>query len=60
MWPRRPCNESRLQWEVEVCGELFKKDMDHIHPQFWCNLTYFIRCVQVFIGTCWVHREIKH
>uniref|UniRef100_H3C2N2 Receptor activity-modifying protein 3 n=1 Tax=Tetraodon nigroviridis TaxID=99883 RepID=H3C2N2_TETNG len=41
-WPRRPCNESRLQWEVEVCGEVFKKDMDHIHPQYWCNLTYFI------------------
>nr|XP_020465913.1 receptor activity-modifying protein 3-like isoform X2 [Monopterus albus] len=36
------CNESRLQWEVEVCGEDFKQDMAHIDPQYWCNLTYFI------------------
>ncbi|XP_073344983.1 receptor activity-modifying protein 3-like [Pagrus major] len=36
------CNESRLQWEVEVCGEGFKRDMDRIDPQNWCNLTHFI------------------
>ncbi|XP_059183479.1 receptor activity-modifying protein 3-like isoform X2 [Centropristis striata] len=42
--PPRPgiCNESRLQWEVEVCGENFKRDMGHIDPQYWCNLTHFI------------------
>ncbi|TNM96393.1 hypothetical protein fugu_016054 [Takifugu bimaculatus] len=40
--PWRPCNESRLQWEVEVCGEDFKKEMDHIKLQYWCNLTHFI------------------
>lgn len=40
--PKGPCNESRLRWEVEVCGEVFKKDMEHIDPQYWCNLTYFI------------------
>ncbi|XP_054621553.1 uncharacterized protein LOC129174034 isoform X1 [Dunckerocampus dactyliophorus] len=40
--PRRPCNESRLEWEVEVCGEAFKRDMAHIDPQYWCNLTHFI------------------
>lgn len=41
--PKKPCNESRLQWEVEVCGEDFKRDMGHIDPQNWCNLTHFIR-----------------
>ncbi|XP_020787215.2 receptor activity-modifying protein 3 [Boleophthalmus pectinirostris] len=40
--PPRVCNESRLQWEVEICGEHFKKDMALIQPQYWCNLTYFI------------------
>lgn len=40
---RKVCNESRLQWEVEVCGEGFKEDMTHIDPQNWCNLTHFIR-----------------
>ncbi|KAM9333756.1 receptor activity-modifying protein 3 [Pholidichthys leucotaenia] len=39
---RKACNESRLQWEVEVCGEDFKQDMTHIDPQYWCNLTHFI------------------
>uniref|UniRef100_UPI0037E748BF uncharacterized protein isoform X4 n=1 Tax=Semicossyphus pulcher TaxID=241346 RepID=UPI0037E748BF len=39
---RKLCNESRLQWEVEVCGDDFKKDMDHVDPQYWCNLTHFI------------------
>lgn len=52
MWPRRPCNESRLRWEVEVCGEVFKKDMDHIDPQYWCNLTYFIGYVHTFLWCC--------
>ena len=42
-WPRKACNESRLQWEVEVCGEDFKRDMAQIDPQNWCNLTHFIR-----------------
>lgn len=42
-WPRKLCNESRLQWEVEACGEEFKRDMGRIDPQYWCNLTHFIR-----------------
>ncbi|KAM7370086.1 hypothetical protein PAMP_011369 [Pampus punctatissimus] len=40
--PKKACNESRLQWEVEVCCEDFKRDMAHIDPQYWCNLTHFI------------------
>ncbi|XP_039982192.1 receptor activity-modifying protein 3-like isoform X2 [Xiphias gladius] len=40
--PSNACNESRLQLEVEVCGEDFKRDMAHIDPQNWCNLTHFI------------------
>ncbi|XP_029954957.1 receptor activity-modifying protein 3 [Salarias fasciatus] len=40
--PRKVCNESRLQWEMEGCGESFKQDMAHIDPQYWCNLTHFI------------------
>ncbi|XP_077480990.1 receptor activity-modifying protein 3 isoform X1 [Stigmatopora argus] len=40
--PRGPCNESRLEWEVEICGEDFKRDMSRIDPQYWCNLTHFI------------------
>ncbi|KAM6970976.1 receptor activity-modifying protein 3 [Tautogolabrus adspersus] len=39
---KRLCNESRLQWEVEVCGDDFKRNMEHVDPQFWCNLTHFI------------------
>lgn len=46
--PRRLCNESRLQWKVEVCGENFKKDMEHINPQYWCNLTHFINEYNLF------------
>ncbi|XP_077592267.1 receptor activity-modifying protein 3 [Stigmatopora nigra] len=38
----KPCNESRLEWEVEICGEDFKRDMAHIDSQHWCNLTHFI------------------
>lgn len=37
------CNESHLQWEMEVCGEDFKRHMAEIDPQYWCNLTHFIR-----------------
>ncbi|KAF3703327.1 Receptor activity-modifying protein 3 [Channa argus] len=47
-WPRKTCNESRLQWEVEVCGEDFRRDMDHIDKQYWCNLTYFISEYHLF------------
>ncbi|XP_070709077.1 receptor activity-modifying protein 3-like [Pempheris klunzingeri] len=46
--PRKSCNESRLQWEVEVCGEDFKRDMGHIDPQYWCNLTHFISEYHIF------------
>ncbi|XP_056290326.1 receptor activity-modifying protein 3-like [Pseudoliparis swirei] len=46
--PKKLCNESRLQWEVEVCGEGFKRDMGHIDQQHWCNLTYFISEYYVF------------
>ncbi|XP_029002723.1 receptor activity-modifying protein 3-like [Betta splendens] len=40
--PRKTCNESHLQWEVEDCGEDFKQRMAHIDRQNYCNLTYFI------------------
>ena len=43
MLPKKLCNESQLQWEVEFCGEDFKTNMGHIDPQYWCNLTHFIR-----------------
>ncbi|XP_053198437.1 receptor activity-modifying protein 3-like [Scomber japonicus] len=46
--PRRACNESRLQWELEVCGEDFKRDMAHVDPQYWCNLTHFISEYHIF------------
>ncbi|KAK9527961.1 hypothetical protein VZT92_014468 [Zoarces viviparus] len=46
--PKKPCNESRLQLGVEVCGEGFKRDMGHIDPQYWCNLTYFISEYHLF------------
>nr|XP_015810423.2 receptor activity-modifying protein 3 [Nothobranchius furzeri] len=45
---KRICNESRLQWEVEVCGEDFKRDMSHIDSQYWCNLTHFISEYHLF------------
>lgn len=44
----RLCNESRLRWEVEVCGEKFKLDMAHIDSQQWCNLTHFMSEYHVF------------
>lgn len=49
--PGKVCNESRLQWEIEVCGEDFKRDMAHIDPQHWCNITHFIRYEQRGGGT---------
>lgn len=42
-WRRKICNESRLQWEVEVCGDEFKRSMARIDPYYWCNVTHFIR-----------------
>ncbi|XP_071398126.1 receptor activity-modifying protein 3-like [Centroberyx affinis] len=42
------CNESHLQWEMEVCGEVFKRDMAHIDPQYWCNLTHFMSEYHLF------------
>ncbi|XP_008436620.1 receptor activity-modifying protein 3 [Poecilia reticulata] len=47
-WQRRLCNESRLRWEVEVCGEDFKRDMAHVDPEQWCNLTYFMSEYHLF------------
>ncbi|XP_026220167.1 receptor activity-modifying protein 3-like [Anabas testudineus] len=46
--PSKACNESRLHWEVEVCGEEFKRDMEHIDPQYRCNLTHFISEYNIF------------
>ncbi|KAM4606194.1 receptor activity-modifying protein 3 [Polymixia lowei] len=42
------CNESHLLWEMEICGEDFKKDMAHIESQYWCNLTHFISEYHLF------------
>ncbi|XP_068604315.1 receptor activity-modifying protein 3-like [Brachionichthys hirsutus] len=47
-WLRKHCNESRLQWEVEACGDDFKRDMGLIDSQYWCNLTYFISEYHLF------------
>lgn len=41
-WTQRLCNETRLQWDVEVCGDDFKHNMERIDSQHWCNLTSFI------------------
>ncbi|KAM3860852.1 receptor activity-modifying protein 3 [Diretmus argenteus] len=46
--PKAVCNESHLLWEMEVCGEDFKRDMAHIDPQYWCNLTHFISEYHIF------------
>ncbi|XP_056155475.1 receptor activity-modifying protein 3-like [Lampris incognitus] len=50
--PPRPrttkCNESHLLWEMEGCGERFKRDMAQIDPQYWCNLTHFIGKYHLF------------
>uniref|UniRef100_A0A3Q3W5D6 Receptor activity-modifying protein 3 n=1 Tax=Mola mola TaxID=94237 RepID=A0A3Q3W5D6_MOLML len=48
MLPKKLCNESQLQWEVESCGEDFKRNMGHIDPQHWCNLTHFISEYHLF------------
>ncbi|XP_067108217.1 receptor activity-modifying protein 3-like [Osmerus mordax] len=42
------CNETHLLWNMEVCGEGFKREMAHIDPQYWCNLTHFISQYHVF------------
>ncbi|KAJ8010682.1 hypothetical protein DPEC_G00077660 [Dallia pectoralis] len=36
------CNETRLLWDLEVCGEIFKREMALVDRQNWCNLTHFI------------------
>ncbi|CAI5673666.1 unnamed protein product [Oreochromis niloticus] len=57
---RKVCNESRLQWEVEVCGEGFKEDMTHIDPQNWCNLTHFISfCDKSTVNKRWTAKTKK-
>ncbi|XP_036935416.1 receptor activity-modifying protein 3-like [Acanthopagrus latus] len=58
--PKKPCNESRLQWEVEVCGEDFKRDMGHIDPQNWCNLTHFISEYHIFTLCTEAKSQIVH
>ncbi|XP_015246726.1 PREDICTED: receptor activity-modifying protein 3-like [Cyprinodon variegatus] len=47
-WQRRLCNESRLRWDVEVCGEDFKRVMAYIDPLQWCNLTHFMSEYHIF------------
>ncbi|KAL2085427.1 hypothetical protein ACEWY4_018747 [Coilia grayii] len=42
------CNESRLLVEIEVCGEVFKRQMALIDSQHWCNLTYFFSEYHLF------------
>lgn len=50
--PRRAtvplCNETHLLWKMELCGEDFKREMAHIDPQNWCNLTHFISQYHMF------------
>ncbi|KAM8732006.1 receptor activity-modifying protein 3 [Acanthopagrus schlegelii] len=58
--PKKPCNESRLQWEVEVCGEDFKRNMGRIDPQNWCNLTHFISEYHIFTHCTEVKSQIVH
>lgn len=58
--PRKVCNESRLQWEMEVCGEEFKRDMAHIDPQYWCNLTHFISEYYLFTLCTEAKSQIMH
>ncbi|KAG5268163.1 hypothetical protein AALO_G00208960 [Alosa alosa] len=46
---RRPlvlCNETQLLLEMDVCGEVFKRQMAHVDAQHWCNLTHFLRDAQ--------------
>lgn len=42
------CNETHLLGEMENCGEAFKREMVHIDPQNWCNLTHFISEYHLF------------
>lgn len=42
------CNQTVLLLEMERCGEQFRSDMSHIHPDDRCNLTHFIREYHVF------------
>ncbi|XP_034562849.1 receptor activity-modifying protein 3-like [Notolabrus celidotus] len=57
---RKLCNESRLQWEVEVCGDDFKRDMDHVDPQYWCNLTHFISEYHLFTLCTETKSQVVH
>lgn len=54
------CNESQLQWEVEVCGDDFRRDMDHVDPQFWCNLTHFISEYHLFTQCTETKSQVVH
>ncbi|KAL1006463.1 hypothetical protein UPYG_G00072710 [Umbra pygmaea] len=42
------CNETQLLWEMELCGEEFKRGMTLVDPQNWCNLTHFISEYHIF------------
>ncbi|KAM6953657.1 receptor activity-modifying protein 3 [Aplochiton taeniatus] len=42
------CNETLLLAGVEDCGESFKREMDHVDQQNWCNLTHFINEYHLF------------
>ncbi|KAI1902123.1 hypothetical protein AGOR_G00041470 [Albula goreensis] len=42
------CNETALLTEMEMCGEMFQKDMMQIDPENWCNITHFIGEYNVF------------
>uniref|UniRef100_A0A3P8VMX0 Receptor activity-modifying protein 3 n=1 Tax=Cynoglossus semilaevis TaxID=244447 RepID=A0A3P8VMX0_CYNSE len=58
--PKKLCNESWLQWEVEVCGEDFKRDMARIDPQHWCNLSHFISEYNIFTLCTETRSHILH
>ncbi|XP_062377773.1 receptor activity-modifying protein 3-like [Sardina pilchardus] len=48
---RRPlvlCNETRLLQEMEVCGDVFTRQMTHVDAQHWCNLTHFLSEYHLF------------
>ncbi|XP_041923170.1 receptor activity-modifying protein 3-like isoform X1 [Alosa alosa] len=48
---RRPlvlCNETQLLLEMDVCGEVFKRQMAHVDAQHWCNLTHFLSEYHLF------------
>lgn len=54
------CNESQLQWEVEVCGDDFRREMDLVDPQFWCNLTHFISEYHLFTLCTETKSQVVH